>query len=54
MQLSVLPFCMFISYQKGTNPTIDTQLDAYDEFYKDLENDLMPFIENHYSVATGR
>ena len=36
------------------NPTIDTQLDAYDEFYKDLENDLMPFIENHYSVATGR
>lgn len=36
------------------NPAIDTQLDAYDEFYKDLENDLMPFIESHYSVATGR
>lgn len=38
--------------KEGT--TIDRQLDAYDEFYKDLENDLMPFMEQNYSVATGR
>ncbi len=36
------------------NPTIDRQLDAYDEFYKDLGADLIPFIQEHYSVATGR
>lgn len=36
------------------NPTIDVQLNAYDEFYKDLKNDLMPYITTHYSVQEGR
>lgn len=36
------------------NASIDTQLSAYDEFYKDLEKDLMPYINCHYSTVPGR
>lgn len=36
------------------NATINLQLDSYDAFYQDLGNDLMPYIQEHYSAASTR
>ena len=36
------------------NPTIDTQLAAYDELYKDLRDNLIPYIVENYSVMDSR
>ena len=39
----------------GSKPALsDEGLKGYDNFVNDLTNDLMPYIERNYSVATGR
>lgn len=40
---------------KSVTPALNqAYFDGYDNFINDLTNDLMPFIEQNYSVATGR
>lgn len=45
-------------YSSATQPACSAMDDAnnaaYDNFINDLINDLMPYIESHYSVKTGR
>ena len=46
---------MFSSATKEHFTTIDHEnMAAYDNFVNDMANDLMPFMEENYSVATGR
>ena len=46
---------MFSSATKASFTAIDHEnMAAYDNFVNDMANDLMPFMEANYSVATGR
>lgn len=46
---------MFSSATRANFSGIDTEnMAAYDNFVNDLVNDLMPYMEENYSVATGR
>lgn len=50
----VFPY-MFASKTKDVCDAISVEnAEAYDNFVNDLTNDLMPFIEKNFSVATGR
>lgn len=50
----VFPY-MFASKTQDVCTAIDAENSAaYDNFVNDLVNDLMPFMEDNYSVATGR
>ena len=52
--------CIFVLVDMWTDPREYSECDdwahrlGYDKFVEDLENDLMPYIESHYSVKTGR
>ncbi len=50
----VFPYIYASKEQDEANAMDDYNNQAYDNFINDLVNDLMPFIEKEYSVATGR
>lgn len=46
---------MFAASKKGQVPSFTAEgVAPYDNFINELVNDLMPYIEEHYSVLTGR
>ncbi len=46
---------MFAKSNPEDKPAFTNESSAiYDNFINDLVNDLMPFVEEHYSIATGR
>lgn len=50
----VFPYIYASETQESCTAMDDTNNAAYDNFINELTNDLMPYIESHYSVKTGR
>ncbi len=50
----VFPYIFASAERETLTGMNDESNKAYDNFINDLLNDLMPFIESHYSVATGK
>lgn len=50
----VMPDLWSYPAERKENASLDVQLAAYDEFYKDLKEDLIPFINSRYKTVLGR
>ena len=50
----VFPYIYASATQDAANGMDDANNAAYDNFINELTNDLMPYIESHYSVKTGK
>lgn len=50
----VFPYIYASATQDACSGMDDANNKAYDNFINDLRNDLMPYIESHYSVKTGK
>ena len=52
--IAVFPYIYASEKQDSCSGMNEENNAAYDNFINELTNDLMPYIESHYSVKTGK